>query len=250
MANYARHAPIAWDRATGAQLAIEYEHLEIHSGIHFYIEGVTTLNTAGTLYAKMVVSDNTKWPHFKWNISSNGILTSNLYEIPTGGMANGARAVIHANNRNIKCWSGRQDGGDNKVLLTDSTQSWVTDELIGMQVFNQTDGSSGFITANTSTTVTATLTGGTGNDWDDDDVYEINKSKIIITSGVTVATDLGLIVGNAGTGGAGFKADIGGESARSNELILRQNTTYLRAFTSGSDDNVVSFKASWYEHTS
>ena len=35
----------------------------------------------------------------------------------------------------------------------------------------------------------------------------------------------------------------------SDELMLKQNAVYCRAFTSGSASNLVGFKASWYEHT-
>jgi len=45
-------------------------------------------------------------------------------------------------------------------------------------VYNLTDGSSGVITDTDGTTVTATLSGGTNNHWDDDDVYWIDKPII------------------------------------------------------------------------
>ena len=34
------------------------------------------------------------------------------------------------------------------------------------------------------------------------------------------------------------------------ELVLRANTTYLRTITSGADDNLIQFRAAWYEHLS
>lgn len=236
------------DASTHAQEVIEYEHHEIHSGSHYYIEGHTTLNDAGTLYTKIVTPDTTKWSHFAWNIASNGILDSNFYEISTGGMTGGLRSTIHANNRNKTCWSGRHTTGAAAAVLVDTGQAWTIDELIGLQIFNQTDGSSAIITDNDATSVTGVLTGGTGNAWDVADVYEINNSQMIITGGVTVATDLGLMISDIEVGGAAFKADIGGESKRSDEIILKRNTTYLREFISGSDANIISFKASWYEH--
>ncbi len=241
--------PVRMDASTHSIQCVDYEHHEIHSGSHYYIEGHTTLNNTDTLYAKIVTPDSAKWAHFTWQISSNGILESALFEKPTGGMTGGLRKTIHANNRNENCWSGRHTTGANAAALVDTGQAWATDELVGLQVFNQTDGSSGIITANDATSVTATLAGGTDNDWDVDDVYEINNSQLIITSGVTVATSLGLQLGDSSAGGTGWKADVGGESRRTDEIILKQNTTYLRRFTSGSDDNIVSFKASWYEHT-
>ncbi len=245
------------DNSANALKVIDYEHHEIHSGSHYYIEGHVTLDdgdpavNTGTLYAKIVTPNTGKWAHFTWQISSNGLLESTLWELPTGGMTGGARATIHANNRNgvHGCFSGRQDGGDNEAILTDSTASWTVDALIGMQVFNQTDGSSGFITDNDATTVTATLAGGTDNDWDNGDLYEINNSQMIITSNVSIPVSPGLQISDANVGGTGFKADVGGEAKRTDELILRQNTTYLRQFRSYSDANIISFKASWYEHT-
>lgn len=70
--------------------------------------------------------------------------------------------------------SGTHDGAGNAAALTDSTAAFPTDvDLIGGTIYNLTDGSSGTITANTGTTVTATLSGGTDNDWDVSDVYYI-----------------------------------------------------------------------------
>ena len=239
------------DASTNSLQAISYEHHEIHGGSHYYIEGVATLGVDGVLRASIVTPDTTKWSHFTWRISSNGILESSLWEGPSGGMANGSRVVIHANNRNVNCWSGTHTpAGTSATVLTDSTQAWTVDALIGMQIFNSKDGSSGFITDNDATTVTvAALVGGTDNDWDQGDSYEINNSQMVINSGVDASTVEGLKISDTSVGGEGFKADIGGESRRTDELVLKQNTTYLRLFTSRSADNIVSFKASWYEHT-
>jgi hypothetical protein len=48
--------------------------------------------------------------------------------------------------------------------------------VAGNIVYNVTDGSSGTITARDATTVTATLAGGVGNDWDTGDYYYITPS--------------------------------------------------------------------------
>ena len=72
-------------------------------------------------------------------------------------------------------YQGTHTGSDNAATLTDSTKSWKTSELVGEIVYNKTDGSVATITANTSTTVTATLAGGTGDDWDEDDEYVIPR---------------------------------------------------------------------------
>jgi len=70
--------------------------------------------------------------------------------------------------------SGADDsGGSGNAFLTDSTAAWPVNGLVGLILYNTADGSHGVITANTATTATATLAGGTGNDWDDTDTYEI-----------------------------------------------------------------------------
>jgi len=70
--------------------------------------------------------------------------------------------------------SGADDsGGSNNAFLTDSGESWTTDQWKGYRIFNTTDGSFADITANTATTITGTLQGGTDNDWDNGDAYYI-----------------------------------------------------------------------------
>ncbi len=71
---------------------------------------------------------------------------------------------------------GTHDGSGNAATLSDSSQSWTTNEFVGRTVVNLTDGSSGVITANTATTITATLAGGTDNDWDVGDEYNFASS--------------------------------------------------------------------------
>ena len=78
--------------------------------------------------------------------------------------------------------SGTHTGSDNASVLTDSTKSWTTDEHVGKMLVNVTDGSVGSITANTATTITASLTGGTDNDWDAGDEYEIRHADYISMS--------------------------------------------------------------------
>ena len=81
--------------------------------------------------------------------------------------------------------TGTHTGDDNAATLTDSTKSWATDALVGQWVHNYGDRdtdykparSYGQITANTTTTVTATLSGGKEKDWDTDDPYLITPYK-------------------------------------------------------------------------
>jgi len=70
-------------------------------------------------------------------------------------------------------YNSAHDGTNNSATLDDSTQAWTVNGLVGKYVYNLTDGSSAAITANTATQVTATLSGGTDNDWDTGDAYVI-----------------------------------------------------------------------------
>ena len=68
--------------------------------------------------------------------------------------------------------TGQHTGANNAAALTDAGSRWVQ-SLVGWTIYNITDGSSATITAQTETTITATLAGGTDNDWDTNDVYLI-----------------------------------------------------------------------------
>lgn len=88
------------DAATHAIEVIDYEHHEVHSGSHFYIEGFLTMADAEALYIKLVTPNTTKWAHFTWDISSSGILTTTFLEDASGGMADGTAVTIFNSNRN------------------------------------------------------------------------------------------------------------------------------------------------------
>jgi len=75
-------------------------------------------------------------------------------------------------------YSSTHDGANNVAVLADSTQSWTTNEHIGKRIYNVTDGSSSVITANTATTATGVLSGGSDNDWDTGDEYLIKSAAI------------------------------------------------------------------------
>ena len=76
--------------------------------------------------------------------------------------------------------SGTHTGANNVAILTDSSKTWIADELIGFFIVNITDGSYGIITDNTNNTATVSLTGGTGNDFDTNDTYRIGGPASIL----------------------------------------------------------------------
>lgn len=71
-------------------------------------------------------------------------------------------------------FSGTHDGSSNNADLVDTGRDFTTLGIkIGDIAKNVTDGSQGTITAIVGSTITATLAGGTDNDWDSSDGYEI-----------------------------------------------------------------------------
>ena len=68
---------------------------------------------------------------------------------------------------------GTDDTSTDAAFLTDSGETWPTNAYVGMTLYNVTDGSSCVVTANTATTMTCTLAGGTDNDWDTADAWAV-----------------------------------------------------------------------------
>lgn len=68
------------------------------------------------------------------------------------------------------------NGSNDSATFTDSTTTYSESNVdIGGTIYNTTDGSYGTITAASSNNITATLTGGTDNDWDTSDVARIDS---------------------------------------------------------------------------
>lgn len=61
--------------------------------------------------------------------------------------------------------------------LKDATKYWRSNQHVGKVAINLTDGSSGLVAANTPNTVTATLTGGTANSWQNGDNYVLTTFR-------------------------------------------------------------------------
>jgi len=145
-------------------------------------------------------SDGTPASVFSIN-QSTGINSTLSYNSPTLvtpviGVATGTSLALTGNitgltpaiNLGTGVCEGTQDGGDDQDHLDDADAGLTADALIGMTVYNTTDGSSGLITDNTATSIIATLAGGTENDWDDGDAWTISpgpsQSGSIIYIGV------------------------------------------------------------------
>lgn len=104
-----------------------------------------------------------------------------------------------------KSVGGTHTGAANAAVLTDSTEAWTVDELVGYTIYNVTDGSQALITANTATTVTGTLYGGTDNDWDASDAWVMGVNpNADAAAGISHKFMLPVTVGGADTDGRRF----------------------------------------------
>jgi hypothetical protein len=104
---------------------------------------------------------------------NSGIVSlEGLFNFLLGGTFDGTYVLLKRfNDRNA---IGVQDGGASGTVFTDSTAiDFVADELIGAWIRNDDDDSYGPITDNNTTTVTATLIGGTTTAWADGDTASI-----------------------------------------------------------------------------
>lgn len=117
-----------------------------------------------------------------YSVDSSGTATL-IGDIGTPGtidFAHNDRALVVVNEPRAYHFDGRiasgtHNGSANSAYLEDTTADWVEDVFVGLEISNTTDGSKGIITANTQTTITAELKGGTDNDWDSSDAYSLNS---------------------------------------------------------------------------
>ncbi len=108
--------------------------------------------------------------------------------------------------------------------------------------------STGICTTYFDEDATGGMTGGSGVTPINNNRNSDNVSGVVFTSGVTACTGYAKRLESDKWGDTGFKQSIGGSGGREDELILKQNTVYCRSFVSGSDGNIIQFRASWYEH--
>ena len=138
---------------------------------------------------------------------------------------------------------GAHDGANDASVLTDSGESWTTDEWVGYIIKNTTDGSQGVITANTATTITATLEGGTDDDWDTGDAYLISEGLnadsaqgishrfMIQTRADGVDIDGRRLIGNTRVFGYTYGEFKINGTARGNNVLALSNTSDLNNST-------------------
>jgi len=160
------------------------------NGIH---SGVPSANVLTASTASFVVNGLVGMTLTNGENNETTIVTSNTATTITGLLSNGG--VWAAGNIYILGFAnsrGAHDGAGSAAFLTDLLATFGPDSLEGLVITNETDSSSGTITTNTQTTVIATLSGGTNNNWQVGDIYTINDPTVKIrdmsTGGVITGT--------------------------------------------------------------
>lgn len=174
-------------RATsGLNYTINYTFFELNGA------GVKPLGSLLSGAAKILATASGEGSDDSASIDSSGSVEAWSYD-------DGADAIvaIRANTGSgYTSQAGAQDssGGNNAAFLTDAGKGWKAGALVGLIITNNTDGSSGPITANTTSTITATLAGGTDNDWDINDTYAIGGNPSGALADITISNTSGITV--------------------------------------------------------
>jgi len=94
---------------------------------------------------------------------------------------------------NIGRDSGTATNVGASLTLQDTNATWAVNEWIGATLSNTTDGSTATVISNTATTITATLSGGTDDTWENGDSYTVVMNNHVTSqdAGKTKAWTLG-----------------------------------------------------------
>jgi hypothetical protein len=98
---------VAIDPTTHTLQTIEYEHHEIHSGSHYFVQGYLDIAGANdVLDFTWQMPNTTKWTHWTWELQTEKALAWTVYEgvTATNGLAN--TMTIFNSNRNSSKTSG------------------------------------------------------------------------------------------------------------------------------------------------
>lgn len=87
------------DSATFSLQTVDYEHHEIHSGSHFYIEDVSDIAINNVFDVQWTTPNTTTWAHFTFELNCEAETEWYIYEAPTIN-TNGTAMTPINNNRN------------------------------------------------------------------------------------------------------------------------------------------------------
>lgn len=179
------------------------------------------------------------WGELTGTLAGTDRVQTAFSEVEGAFLADGK--IYVSDGSDIRCVSdsdaGSHDGADGASILTDSTKAWTPGQWVGYTITNETDGSSGTITANDATTITAILEDGTDNDWDIGDTYTIGNAftQLLADHGQTKFTSIASI-------GQRLIFTFGSRFGYSSPLNFGETTTLNFYTAEGSPDALVAVK--------
>jgi hypothetical protein len=112
------------DLTTGATTTIDYPHVEIHKGDHYFIKRWYDVTGAGTnLDFQLVTPDVVTWGHITTVVTTEAEFTVTVYEAPTI-TADGTPIPVYNRNRNSTNTSIMLAYGAPTVGATGTTDIW------------------------------------------------------------------------------------------------------------------------------
>lgn len=93
--------PIRVDSSTHTMQTIEYEHHEIHSGSHYFVDGVVDLAVNHVLDFTWQMEASTKWVHWTWELKAESQTIYQVYETVTANNPLANTVTPRNSNRNV-----------------------------------------------------------------------------------------------------------------------------------------------------
>ena len=118
-----------------------------------------------------------------------GVVTANTATTITALVDGAPMAWGNGDAYSISTAAAGAATASNTSVLTDSRQAWTTSEWVAKTIVNVTKGTAGKITANTATTVTATIDGG-AMAWSSGDKYYIANASLTDSAQTYTASEL------------------------------------------------------------
>lgn len=94
------------DASTHSLQVVDYEHHEIHSGSHYFVNAYANLSINHVLQFTLQTPNTTKWLHWVWEITTEAETLWSVYEGVTVNSALANTITPYNNNRNSANTSG------------------------------------------------------------------------------------------------------------------------------------------------
>jgi len=85
------------DASTGVPTMIMYEHHEIHSGSHYYLDGYSSVGNGDTLVFFLQTPNTTKWAHMLYSFATSKITTFEVF-MSADSIPKGATSITPINS--------------------------------------------------------------------------------------------------------------------------------------------------------